>query len=312
MPRKAVIDIGTNSVKLLIADVDDSGVCPILEKSLQTRLGHGLYDSGRLHTDSIKATVEAINEFFTTTGRFDLAGIGIMATSAMREAENAGELLDKIHKETGVQVKVISGDEEADLVFQGVSQDIRYSGKPLMILDIGGGSTEFILGVGKGEISFKKSYPMGTVRLLELLNPSDPPLEDLARCRDWVDSYYHESILPDILKVKNEESSTHRKLIGVGGTFSYLTRIILKTDGFDRSAIENRVVSKSEFQELLTNFWSIPLDQRRHTIGLPGNRADVILMGLLILEAALNELDLNEFHASTRGLRHGALGAAQE
>ena len=140
--RRGVIDIGTNSVKLLVADVRDGEISPHLETSRQTRLGQGLYDGGKLQPDPIRATVAAVSELLDLAKRHDGIDTRIIATSAVREAANAGELLDALAQ----PASVLSGDDEARLAFDGVRSCPRLAKRPLLVVDVGGGSTEFIAG----------------------------------------------------------------------------------------------------------------------------------------------------------------------
>ena len=136
--RRGVIDIGTNSVKLLVADCHGSAVQPVAETSRQTRLGRGLYDSGRLQPEPITDTAEAVHDYLHLAKREGAVETGIIATSAMREAENARELIDAL----GQTVAILSGDDEARLAYDGVTTNPRLPKRNLLVIDVGGGSTE--------------------------------------------------------------------------------------------------------------------------------------------------------------------------
>ena len=145
-PRRAVIDIGTNSVKLLVAEVAGATVTPLLEQSEQTRLGRGFYETHRLQPEAIRQTAQAVAEFAGRAGKFSPVSTRVIATSAARDALNAAELIAAIKASAGLPVEIISGEQEADWAFLGVTSDPALAGQPLLILDVGGGSTEFILG----------------------------------------------------------------------------------------------------------------------------------------------------------------------
>lgn len=166
--RRAVIDVGTNSVKLLVADVAGQQLQPIREQSKQTRLGRGFYETHRLRPEAIAATASAAAGFAATAQSCGAVSIRVIATSAAREAVNAAELTAAIEQAAGLKVEVISGDQEADWGFQGVTTDPQLAQAPLLLLDVGGGSTQFTLGQGQ-HISFRHSFPLGTVRLMETL-----------------------------------------------------------------------------------------------------------------------------------------------
>src|ERR1051326_3636279 len=140
---RAVIDVGTNSVKLLVGIVEGRNVRPLLEKSEQTRLGEGFYETHRLQSQKIQRTAEAVGVFaHEASTTFQLSSLRIIATSAARDAVNKKELLDAIQQASGHAVEVISGDQEADWVFEGVTSDPVFATEPLLVIDVGGGSTE--------------------------------------------------------------------------------------------------------------------------------------------------------------------------
>src|SRR5437867_4176704 len=172
--RRAVIDVGTNSIKLLVADVAGHDVRPVVEDSKQTRLGRGFYETHRLQPEAIGATAKAVARFAEMARERQAASIRVIATSAARDAVNPEELISTIEQAAGLKVEIISGDQEADWVFQGVTTDAVLAEQPLLLLDVGGGSTEFILGQGEHK-QFSHSFPLGTVRLMEKIPHSDPP-----------------------------------------------------------------------------------------------------------------------------------------
>ena len=146
--RRAVIDVGTNSVKLLVAQVAGHEVRPLLEESKQTRLGSGFYETHCLQPEAIASTAKAVARFAEIARQQEVSPIRVIATSAARDALNAQELTSAIEAASGLKVEIISGEQEADWVFQGVTSDQRFASERLLLLDVGGGSTEFILGVG--------------------------------------------------------------------------------------------------------------------------------------------------------------------
>ena len=185
-PRRAVIDIGTNSIKLLVGEVQGGLVRPLDERSEQTRLGAGFYETHLLQPIPIARTASAVAKFCAYAGEQDAGVIRVIATSAARDAKNADDLVTAVRRASGLRVEIISGDQEAEWVYRGVTSDERFHGRSLLILDVGGGSTEFILG-DQDHHHFRQSFPLGSVRLLEKLRPHDPPsIQDLAACRDWL------------------------------------------------------------------------------------------------------------------------------
>ncbi len=305
--RRAVIDVGTNSIKLLVGEVSDGIVRPVEERSEQTRLGAGFYETHELQPIPIARTASAVARFVAMARDLEAVSAHVIATSAARDAKNADELIEAVRRASGLRVEVISGDQEAEWVYRGVTSDPLLHGRSLLILDVGGGSTEFILG-NQGHHSFRQSFPMGSVRLLEKLKPGDPPsLADLAGCRDWLRKFFAEDVGPAMQPVLSEVARHQVTLVGTGGTTTILARMEKKMTDFDRTRIEGTVLSRSLVLETMVHLWSLPLAQRRKVPGLPSNRADVILMGVAIYDAVMQHFNLPELYVSTRGLRYGAL-----
>ena len=304
--RRAVIDVGTNSIKLLVADVAGGDVIPIVEESKQTRLGRGFYETHLLQTDAIAATAEAVRKFAALAQASDAGNIRVIATSAARDALNAADLLNAIHASSGLPVEIISGEQEADWVFQGVATDPNLMGIPLLIIDVGGGSTEFIFGEGETQY-FRHSYSLGTVRLLEQLQPNDPPgAEALERCRAWLKNFIKAQVEPEL---GSSLKTCHRKvqLIGTGGTTTILARMEKQLLEFDREQIEAARLTLAQVRAHVERHWNLSLEERKKIIGLPPKRADVILLGLAIYEAVMEHFGFDELRISTRGLRYAAV-----
>jgi exopolyphosphatase/guanosine-5'-triphosphate,3'-diphosphate pyrophosphatase len=297
--------VGTNSVKLLIGDVAGGVVTPVEETSRQTRLGAGFYSTRRLQRPAIDLTAEAVAEFARTAAGLGAAPPRVIATSAARDALNAGELIEAIRLASGLQAEVISGDKEADWVFRGVTTDPRLAHSPLLILDVGGGSTEFI--VGENTVpQFRSSYGLGTVRLLDLFRLGDPPgLRALLLARVWLRDFLKTQVAP-LLKPALDARSAVR-LVGTGGTATLLARMEGKMTGFDRDKIEATPLTLEGIRRDLESQWLMTLAERQKIPGLPPNRGDVILTGMAIYEAVMELFGFQNLIVSTRGLRFWAL-----
>lgn len=304
--RRAVIDVGTNSVKLLIADVAGADVHPVHEESRQTRLGKGFYETHRLQPEPIARTAEAVWEFAGTARERSAESIRVIATSAARDAMNPRDLTNAIEKASGLKTEIITGAREADWAFRGVTTDPQLAKTPLLLLDVGGGSTEFILGHGAKK-SFAHSFPLGTVRLMEKFPHGDPPTKsEFNSCRDWLKNFLHHEVRPQLGPALKNEAGEIR-LVGTGGTTGILARLEKKLDRFDREKIERAVLS---FEQVVVHrkiLWKLPLAERKEIPGLPKLRADVILTGVLIYEAVMEEFNFRKLRVSTRGLRFAAV-----
>jgi len=304
--RRAVIDVGTNSIKLLVADVRGREVSPIHEESRQTRLGKGFYESRQLQPETIAHTAEAVWEFGDISRERDASSIRVIATSAARDAVNPRDLTNAIERASGLKTEIITGAREAEWAFQGVATDAELAKHPLLLLDVGGGSTEFILGQGQKK-SFAHSFPLGTVRLMEKFPHSDPPTRtEFTHCRDWLKDFLHYEVRPQLgPALKNVTGEI--QLVGTGGNTSILARMEKKLDHFDREKIESAVLTFDQVVAHRKHLWKLPLAKRKEIMGLPKARADVILTGVLIYECVMAEFELSRLRISTRGLRFAAV-----
>lgn len=305
--RRAVIDVGTNSVKLLVGAVDGAQVTPLVERSRQTRLGEGLFDTRRLQPEAIARTAETVAEFAGVARQYAPATLSVIATAAARESENAAELGEAIRAASGLAMRVIDGETEADWSFQGVGTGAEGHGGAVLVTDLGGGSTEFVLG-RDGRRLYARSHPLGANRLLARLSPGDPPGEGALRhCRAELDAFFAREILPELDGARHRHHLPSPDYRAVGGSAVILARLRLGMEGFDREAIEACRIRRDELEELTLRLWSVPLAERRNLVGLPPERADIMLTGSAIHEGILRNLQLDSFRPSTRGLRFAAL-----
>lgn len=306
--RRAIIDVGTNSVKLLVAEVAGQRVHPIHEESRQTRLGKNFYETHRLQPESISQTAHAVGDFAKTAKEQKALSIRVIATSAARDAANQEELVAAIERASGLKMEIISGEQEAEWAFKGVTTDSELAKTPLLLLDVGGGSTEFIVGCG-GAKHFAESFQIGTVRLMEKIPHSDPPSADeFARCHAWLKAFLQKEVRPKLEPVlRQEQGGETVQLAGTGGTATLLARMELKLNSYDREKIEAAHLKLEQIQRCREHLWRLPLSRRKEIPGLPKSRADVILTGVLVYETVMLEFGFEELRVSTRGLRFAAL-----
>jgi exopolyphosphatase/guanosine-5'-triphosphate,3'-diphosphate pyrophosphatase len=304
--RRAVIDVGTNSVKLLVADVSGRAVNPIHEESRQTRLGKGFYESHILQPEPIALTAKAVEEFAAMARSHNTSTIRVIATSAARDAMNSSDLTGAIECSSGLQTEIISGAREAEWAFQGVVTDAALAEHPLLLLDVGGGSTEFIVGCN-AKIRYSQSFPLGTVRLMERTSISNPPKEsELNECYAWLEKFLNNEVRPEVEPSLINDANPIR-LVGTGGTASILACIENKIERFNREKIDQTILSLEEIASHRKKLWSLSLEDRQLMAGVPADRADVILFGVLIYESVMKEFNCSRMHISTRGLRFAAL-----
>jgi exopolyphosphatase / guanosine-5'-triphosphate,3'-diphosphate pyrophosphatase len=271
-----------------------------------------LYETHRLQPQAIAATAAAVAKFAAAARERNADTIRVIATSAARDAANPDELVSAIERDAGLKVEIISGDREAEWTFRGATTDPQLALKPLLLLDVGGGSTEFILGQ-EGHKHFSASYPLGTVRLMAGMPHGDPPSpEELARCRQWLRQFLSEQVRPTLGPALRSEALVWPaagavELVGTGGTTSLLASMEAGLEKFDRSRIEGVRLSRERVQARVQHLWSLSLSARRQIVGLPKNRADVILPGAAIYEAVMDEFGFSELRVTTRGLRFAAV-----
>ena len=305
--RRAVIDIGTNSVKILLADVSGDHVEPLYEQGIQTRLGAGFYESNQLQKAAIARTLEVVVEYFQFALRQGAETVRVIATSAVRDACNAEDLTHPIMERTGLCVRALSGAEEAEWAFRGVMSDRSLPALPMLIVDLGGGSAEFIVGVG-GELRWRESFPIGTVRWLERSRLSDPPTsEELALSRMSVAEFLRSEVAPGLTRELEPLRAEGATLVGVGGAVSILARMHRGIETFDRELIEAARMERADVSGWVERLWGAPFEARGEIVGLPPERADVMLMGACILEGVMKTFSFEALRPSSRGLRFAAL-----
>lgn len=303
-------------MKLLVADVDGHVVRPVWEGSKQTRLGTGFYQTHRLQPGPIAATAAAVAAFAQAARGKNAAAIRVIATSAARDALNPEELLSAVETASGLKIEIISGNQEAEWVFRGVTSDPALVDQPLALVDVGGGSTEFILGRGE-TMDFRASLALGTVRLMQQFPHGDPPkAAEHAACREWLRNFLNAELRPKFEPALQREArlpatpARDVQLVGTGGTTSILARMEARLEDFDRQRIEGMRLGSARLNWHEQRLWSLPLAKRELIIGLPRKRADVILTGVAIYAAVMELFGFSELRISTRGLRFAAVMAS--
>jgi exopolyphosphatase/guanosine-5'-triphosphate,3'-diphosphate pyrophosphatase len=217
-----------------------------------------------------------------------------------------------VERAAGLRVEIISGEQEAEWAFQGVTSDAELARHPLLLLDVGGGSTEFILGQGD-RLDFRQSFRLGTVRLLEQFPVSDPPSPaEHAASRAWLQRFLQTEVRPALEPALQTEARRDPRghglyLVGTGGTTTLLARIEAGMDDWDRGRIEAVRLTAARVRALGDRLWRLPLAERRKIPGLPPQRADVILAGVLVYEEFMAAFGFAELRVSTRGLRFAAV-----
>lgn len=279
--RRAVIDIGTNTVKLLVADVRDGQVWPVITKDQTTRLGEGVHARRQLSRPAIERTVAAITDYVADAREQGVTDVLALTTSATRGAENRAEFLAAVRERCGLDVQVITGEREAELIYHGVASDPVLAGRRLLVMDVGGGSCEFIQGEA-GKIERHQSLPVGAVRMMEKFGDDFPALAMFLR-----------NTFREVLR---EYSAAGRQFIASGGANITLARIA-----------HRNMLTTEEVLAWVARLNVLTVEQRRQVPGMPADRADIIVAGAAALAFALEALGVHEVTVSTRNLRYGAL-----
>jgi exopolyphosphatase / guanosine-5'-triphosphate,3'-diphosphate pyrophosphatase len=299
--RTAVVDIGTNSTRLLIADVDDGRVTDELERhSVVTRLGKGVDADGSLDEEAMERVYSTLEDYHELIEGHGADRALAVLTSAVRDAANGPEFADTVRERFGLEPHILTGDEEARLTFLGATSERDPDDPtPTLVVDIGGGSTEMVIGTGH-EASFHVSNQAGVVRQTERHIHSDPPT---AGERDALAKDVREIFSAG---VPEDQRRAVEHAIAVAGTATSLGAIAQELEPYDPEKVHGYVLSAQEIDEMLEHLASLPLDQRREVPGLHPDRAPTIVAGAIILVETLRLFGLERIEVSEHDILRGA------
>lgn len=300
MDRKAVIDIGTNSIKLYVAELGpDGSLATVIDKNNIARLGEGMDEERTLQQEAIRRNAEAVAEFADLAKSNGAGEIVAVGTMALRTAKNAKDFIDAVRDLSGIEVRVIPGEEEAEFAYLAVLSGISARVARLAVCDVGGGSTEFIFG-GQAGIDRRFSINLGAVKVSADYLSSDPPSS-----KEVEDAI---SYVLDVLKENGvNDNMPVDKLVGIGGTITSMGAVKFKMEKYDPDVIQGSILTRDDVDSLIALFRSVPLDERRSIIGLQPKRAEVIIGGACIVRGIMESLGIDELTMSDRGLRHGLM-----
>ena len=295
--RVAIIDIGTNSTRILVADVTGNSVEEVERISTVTRLGRGVDHSGTLSPEAIEDVCDAIAGYLEIVESLGVEKVRVVATSAVRDASNADAFTAELRERFDLETEVITGDEEARLTYRGAISG-RTGAEPLLVLDIGGGSTELIVGEGDRMV-FHTSMQAGVVRHTERFITSDPP-----------DPAELENLASDIARllaevIEGAELPTIHEAVGVAGTPSSLAAVDLSLEPYDPKAVEGHPIPIDVAQKWLSRLAAMPVAERREVTGLHPARAEALVAGLVILIEVMRAFSLGEIRVSEHDILYG-------
>jgi exopolyphosphatase / guanosine-5'-triphosphate,3'-diphosphate pyrophosphatase len=295
--RVAAVDIGTNSARLLVADVAGSDLAALERRTHITRLGQGVNQTRRLDPDAIARTVEVIREYHEVIDRLGATRVRVAATSASRDAANRDDFFDPVEQLLGVRPELLSGEQEARLEFAGATAG-RAEPEPYLVVDVGGGSTEFIAGTGEPEGLI--SIDVGCVRLTEQFLHSDPPnAEELSIAVSTVRDY-----LADVDRAVPGAGQA-KTLIGTAGTVWTMAAIELGVDASESERIDQFRLSRAAAEEIFRTLATEPIARRRHNPGLEPGRVDVIVGGVIVVVSVMRHWGFDEMLVSEADILDG-------
>ena len=295
--RVAAIDCGTNSIRLLIADIDGNNFREVVRDMEIVRLGQGVDETGQFHPDAIARTLAAVDKFAAEIAKRGVEKIRFCATSATRDATNRHLFVDGVRERLGIELEVISGDEEAALSFAGAIKDLNPSNGPFLVVDIGGGSTEFVFGTSTVEAA--RSVNIGCVRMTERHFASDPATpEQIEAARSDIQAAIAQAaaVVP---------ITTANTLVAVAGTATTVAAAALDLPEYDRYAIHLSRISAQQTHDAATMFATSTREQRLALGYMHPGRVDVIAAGSLVLSEIMKATGASEFVASESDILDG-------
>jgi exopolyphosphatase/guanosine-5'-triphosphate,3'-diphosphate pyrophosphatase len=300
--RVAIVDIGTNSTRLLIADVDRASgtVTDLLRKSRVTRLGAGVDSGGELSAEAVERTCAVLADYRELIDRHECEANLAVLTSAVRDAANGEDFTARVRRDYGLDARVLSGDEEAQLTFLGAMSDREPDLEPTVVIDIGGGSTEFVVGHDH-TAGFHVSLQAGVVRMSERHIHSDPPapaeLQDLA----------HDTRAIFLEGLPAAERAPVTSAIAVAGTATSAAAIELELDPYDPARVHRHLLQLATVELLLARLADMTEAQRRDVVGLHPDRAPTIVAGMILLSEAMRAFELDSVEVSEHDILRGGV-----
>ena len=304
MTRVAAVDIGTNSTRLLVADVESGRVQDIERETRVTRLGEGVDTRHRLLPVPVARVRNVLSDYRRLLESHGAERTLAIATSAIRDADNGEAFLGEVEWSYGFVTRLLSGHDEAMMMFRGVTSE-RPLDTGTVIVDIGGGSTELVAGGPEG-VSWHDSLDIGSVRLTERFLASDPPTDaELVSCAAAVRALLAE-------RVPDEIRSATRSAVGVAGTITSIAALALGLEEYDRDRVHGFELTADALRKQLNRLASLPVAERRQLRPLDPDRAPVIVGGAVIARETLEFFELDAMEISERDILDGAALAAAE
>ena len=300
--RVAVIDVGTNTVLLTVAERRGASFHPVVERAEITRLGRGVDRTGQLDPAAIAETVSVIARYAAEARSLGAERIAAVATSAARDARNGAAFFEASRAAAGLAPEIIPGGEEARLVHLSAWGDFGVPGRPLAVLDVGGGSSEVTWGSGPVPDG-RRSFQMGAVRLTERAAPGDPPgVADIRRMEEMA-----RATLSDVAAIRASGALAGARLVAVAGTVTTLAAVAQALPAYDALRVHGSTMGRDELSGLVVRLAALTTAERARLPGMEPKRADVIVAGGILVVAAMELGGFEDLVVSDRGVRWGLL-----
>lgn len=303
MKRAAILDLGTNTFNLLIVEfVSNTNYKILINRKLAVKLGEGRINDGEIIPAAFERGISAVLEHSNWIKKFEVQTVKAFGTSALRSAKNGHFFLQKVQKITGVEIEIISGDREAELIYKGVNQTLPPNIQKFLILDIGGGSNELIL-ADKNNIFWKKSYPLGMARLLQMFNPSDPITTDEIRL---INHFLSEN-MKDLKSIL--EQYQIGTLVGASGSFETFVSMINDIEVEETEGaleIQSTIISIDEFNKLYEMLIHSTFEERKKMKGLESMRIEMIVLASIFVKFMLDNHLFDKIIQTNFSLKEGA------
>jgi len=296
----AILDFGTNTFNLLIAERQERGFNILLSSKQPVKLGRGGIQVNRITPDAMERGFVAIHNHMETIRGYEVDEIRAFATSAIRNADNGEEFTEEVHRRFGFRTRIIPGDREAELIYKGVRQAIAFGEDNAMILDIGGGSIEFIICNNRG-IVWKQSFELGMARLLELYDLSDPITSEEIRA---LENYFRQELAPLREVVKKERPLT---LIGASGSFDTFHALIRHRKGMESDHFFGREISLKDYSKLNKVLVRSTREERMAMPGMEPVRVEMIVAATIFVSFVLRDCRISRLHHSEFALKEGVI-----
>ncbi len=298
--RIAILDLGTNTFNLLIVDAIDNKFSPVFKRKIPVKLGAGGINNNFIDLKTFNRGVDSFVELYKHIEKNNYDIVRAIATSAIRTADNGKLFIEELYSRTGVNIELISGEQEAEYIFKGVKNTISFPNENILVLDIGGGSNEFILAKNNNLI-LKRSFKLGMARLLDLFKPED---RITAKTINKINSFLNTELS---LCINNCLNKNITKLIGSSGAFNTIASLIFIHKNMSKMKNLSNKILLDDFYSLYNELIYSSLEERQNMKGMPLFRAEMIVVAIIFIKFIIEKLNITELYQSRYALKEGVI-----